>query len=84
MTTIKVPRDLRDRLAVRAGEQRTTLAGALASALDEADERAFWVRVRADNASLNPSLRVEYAAFDSALGDDLADPADGALSPADW
>jgi predicted transcriptional regulator len=42
MTTIKVPTELRDRLAARAKKDHITLAAAIAKALDEADERQFW------------------------------------------
>lgn len=49
-TTIKVPRDLRDRIAARAKQEGTTLAAAIAHALDVSEEEAFWSRVAADNA----------------------------------
>lgn len=43
-TTIKVPVELRDRLAEIARREHTTLAGAIARTLDGADEAAFWRR----------------------------------------
>jgi hypothetical protein len=45
-TTIKVPVDLRDRLAQRARRNRTTIAQAIADSLDQAEEKAFWEAVR--------------------------------------
>jgi F420-dependent methylenetetrahydromethanopterin dehydrogenase len=44
-TTIKVPVELRDRLAVLASRQNTTLAGAIAQSLDAAESAAFWADV---------------------------------------
>lgn len=41
-TTIKVPVELRDRLAALAREQHTTLAGAIEAALATRDEEKFW------------------------------------------
>jgi predicted transcriptional regulator len=82
-TSIKVPAELRDRLAARALRQHTTLAGAIARALDESDEREFWEQVREGNARLaddERSRRVD----DMTLGGDLADPADDALAAEDW
>ena len=59
MTSIKVPRALRDRLAVRAAVQQTTLAGALSSALDDAEAQLFWSTVRAENARSTRGRGVE-------------------------
>jgi hypothetical protein len=44
-TTIKVPVELRDRLASLASRESTTLAGAIARSLDAADTAAFWADV---------------------------------------
>lgn len=44
-TTIKVPVELRDRLAQRAQREHTTLAGAIESSLDAADAEDFWSEV---------------------------------------
>ena len=41
-TTIKVPTELRDRLADLAQREHTTLAGAIAQSLDRAETAAFW------------------------------------------
>jgi predicted transcriptional regulator len=46
-TTIKVPTELRDRLAELAKREHTTLAGAIARSLDRAETAAFWEDVRA-------------------------------------
>lgn len=83
MTTIKVPRDLRDRLAVRARAEQTTLAGAIARALDESEERAFWEQVRAEHAALSDEDR-RGRVVDPTLGDDLVDASDDALGSDDW
>jgi hypothetical protein len=83
MTTIRVPAELRDRLAARAQRQHTTLAGAIARALDESDERAFWEQVREDHARLTDDERSRRA-VDPTVTDDLADPVDDALGAEDW
>lgn len=83
MTTIKVPRELRDRLASRARAQHTTLAGALAKALDDADEQAFWHRVREENARIGEAELRERVS-DPTVRDDLADAADDAIPPGQW
>ena len=46
-TTIKVPTELRDRLAALAKREHTTLAGAIAHSLDRAETAAFWEDFRA-------------------------------------
>lgn len=79
VTTIKVPRHLRDRLATRARATHTTLAGALEQALDAADEQEFWAAVRASNA---PADRDPLASV--ALRDNLDDAADDALGTDGW
>lgn len=79
MTSIKVPRTLRDRLASRARRTHTTLARALEQALDESEERDFWEAVRTANASdpADPLASV-------ALGDNVRDTADDAVGPDGW
>lgn len=44
-TTIKVPVELRDRLAALATRESTTLAGAIAQSLDAVESAAFWADV---------------------------------------
>lgn len=83
MTTIKVPRELRDRLAQRASRSRTTLAEAISAALDESEEREFWAQVRQANASIPEQVRAEHRAADAAVGyDNLSDADDEAISEA--
>jgi predicted transcriptional regulator len=81
-TTIKVPRELRDRLSALAHDQHTTLAGAITRTLDDADERAWWAAIGAENAALTAEQR-EGRISDATLADDLADPADDLLSETD-
>ncbi|MFT3797539.1 hypothetical protein [Microbacterium sp.] len=78
VTTIKVPRGLRDRLAERAASQGTTLAGAIESALDASDEQHFWDAVRAEHATLSADDRSVYLRAGGT--DDLSDGADDELS----
>lgn len=77
-TTIKVPRALRDALAVRAAEQGTTLAGAIQRALEESDEQRFWAAVTAEHAALAEEERAAYVR--STEMDDLADDSDDAIT----
>jgi hypothetical protein len=79
MTTIKVPAELRDRLAARAKKEHITLATVIAKVLDESDERQFWNAVRDENARLTDEERAEYV-HDSTLLDDLRDTDDEAIS----
>lgn len=67
-TTIKVSRELRDRLAEIARDEETTLAGAIERALDAQEDAAFWSEVaRTMNAAAAPSRDV----LDAALTDGL-------------
>ncbi|MFT4221162.1 MAG: hypothetical protein QM611_11705 [Microbacterium sp.] len=77
-TTIKVSRELRDRLALRASAQRTTLAGAIERALDETDEQRFWADIHRENQALSEDERAVYER--SGGSDDLDDRADDELS----
>lgn len=79
MTTIKVPRSLRDRLAARAQRENTTLAGALEHALDETEEHEFWESVRASNAASPQDPLASVA-----LRDNLSDPGDDAIEAGAW
>ena len=78
-TTIKVPRELRDRLARRAQREHVPLAQVIERALDENEDREFWDRVHREHARLSTSERQVYVAG-STLGDDLDDAGDDALS----
>jgi predicted transcriptional regulator len=61
MTTIKVPAELHDRLALLARREHTTLAGAIERSLDRADAAAFWEEMRvtmgAEQAGLSGDAR---------------------------
>ncbi len=82
MTTIKVPTELRDRLAARATSANVTIAAAIANVLDEVEERQFWDAVREENARLTEEERAEYV-HDTTLLDNLRDPGDEAISTRD-
>lgn len=81
-TTIKVPKDLRDRIAERAKREHVNLATIIARALDEADERTFWSSVKNEHAALTDKERAEYLS-NAAGRDDLADPDDDARTMED-
>lgn len=81
-TTIKVPVELRDRLAELAKRDGTTLAGAIVRSLDAAEESAFWAAVA---KTLGASPATEEADVDGqqhvsagaeALSGDLSDGLD--------
>ena len=58
-TTIKVPVELRDRLAVIARAQGTSLAGAIAHSLEVSEESSFWQQLDAawaDNPPVTGSV----------------------------
>ncbi len=81
MTTIKVSRELRDRIALRASAQRTTLAGAIERALEDSDEQRFWADVRREHEALSDDERARYVR--SGGRDDLRDADDDELSEHD-
>jgi predicted transcriptional regulator len=54
-TTIKVPEDLRDRIADRARSQHVSQAEVVAEALDALEQREFWSAVGAAYARLRDS-----------------------------
>lgn len=45
-TTIRVPRDLRERIAEQARQRQMSQAQVIRAALDDADRAAFWAEVR--------------------------------------
>jgi len=69
-TTIKVPVELRDRLAVLAGREHTTLAGAIARSLDAAESAAFWAEVAKTMSSGLP-VSADAEQFGGSLSDGL-------------
>jgi predicted transcriptional regulator len=73
-TTIKVSRELHQRVAQAAERHGVTLAGAIAQAFDDAEEAEFWRGVRA----MEPAeVQADAADFDGALRDGVG-PADQA------
>lgn len=66
-TTIKVPRELRDRVQKHAAQQGVTQAVILSEALDLLDRRAFFVRLRMD-VEQNPETPVEVQEREAWLG----------------
>lgn len=75
-TTIKVPVELRDRLAALAERDHTTLAGAIERSLDAADESAFWTRLAATMGSAAPGVSHRLAEDVSGSLADGLDPAE--------
>jgi hypothetical protein len=73
-TTLKVPTELRDRLAAQARRRGTTLAGAIAHALEVAEERQFWDDVRATMSTT--ASREELMAESERFAGTLMDGAD--------
>lgn len=77
-TTIKVSRQLRDRIAARAAQEGTTLAGAISHALDVSDEETFWVRVTEQHR------REAHPDDGTGTPRDGLEPADDALGRDGW
>lgn len=75
-TTIKVPVELRDRLAATARREGITLAEAVERALDAGDEAAFWAEVRSTMHSTEVGQAAAVAGFTHAVSD--------GLEPEDW
>jgi predicted transcriptional regulator len=71
MTTIKVPVELRDRLALLARRGHTTLAGAIERSLDRADAATFWEEMRATAGTEQAALSRDAGRFAHALADGL-------------
>lgn len=80
-TTIRVSKELRDRLQERARSEGVTLAGAIERALDASDERHFWDAVRREHEALSAKDRRDY--LRSAGGDDLRGATDDQISERD-
>jgi predicted transcriptional regulator len=71
MTTIKVPAELRDRLALLARREHTTLAGAIERSLDRAEAAGFWEEMRATMGTEQAVLRRDAGYFAGTLADGL-------------
>lgn len=70
-TTIKVPRELRDRLAEIARDGGTTLAGAIERALDKQADATFWSEVaRTMGTAAAPPREILDAALTDGLDPD--------------
>lgn len=78
MTTIKVPVDLRDRIAELARNRHETMSEAVAHALDAADEEQFWAEARATMGV--DTARAELQRESERLSATLTDE----LEPEDW
>jgi predicted transcriptional regulator len=73
LTTIKVPSELRDRIAELAKREHTTLAGAITRSLDRAETAAFWEDVRAtmSDTDTQAALSRDTERFAGSLTDGL-------------
>jgi hypothetical protein len=71
MTTIKVPVELHDRLALLASREQTTLAGAIERSLERADTAAFWEDMRAAMGTEQAMLSRDAKRFAGTLADGL-------------
>lgn len=84
VTTIKVTRALRDRLAEKARRDHLTLGAVIEAALDEAESRSFWDAVAKEHAALTPQQRAAYVP-DSTVSDHLDGDGDTEISlRGDW
>jgi predicted transcriptional regulator len=63
ITTIKVPRELRDRLARLARERRVTMAQVLEGAVRRLEREAFHARVHADLTRLRDEDPAEWESY---------------------
>lgn len=77
-TTIKVPAELRDRLAERARKEHTTLAGAIEHALNVAEAAAFWDEVRATMGTDEAQRAIDRDA------ETMSGASSDGLEPEDW
>ena len=75
-TTIKVPVELRNRLAALAERDHTTLAGAIERSLDAAEESAFWTRLAA-------TMRSAATGVSRRLAEDVSGSLADGLDPAE-
>jgi hypothetical protein len=71
MTTIKVSVELRDRLALVARREHTTVAGAIEKSLDRADTATFWDEMRTALGAEEDALSREAGRLAGTLTDGL-------------
>ena len=79
MTTIKVPRELRDRLAAQAEDRGVTMAAVISQALDELEEQTFWLAIHSAHSRLTKADREAYLR-EPLTKDGLVDEADMEIS----
>lgn len=72
VTTIKVSKDLRDRIASSAAEQGVSAAGLIAQLLDERERQDRLAAVARAYAAREPSYDTETQAWDRLADDGLA------------
>jgi predicted transcriptional regulator len=72
-TTVRLSRQLHDRLSLRARAGHTTLAGVIEQALDVAEREEFWSRAAATmgSAAGKADLRTDSSALSGSLKDGL-------------
>jgi hypothetical protein len=73
VTTVKVPRSLRARIALGASANGQTAAGFLVTVLDQWERERRLVAVRRAYDGRDKAYRDETAAWDAALSDGLDD-----------
>jgi predicted transcriptional regulator len=73
LTTIKVSKDLRERISRDAAAQGTTAAGLISSLLDEHEKRARLAAVRRAYATADDGYLAEFEQWDELAGDGLLD-----------
>lgn len=73
LTTLKVPKDLRERITREAAREGRTAAGLLSDLLDERDRAARFEAVRRAYASPDDSWRAETEDWSVAAADGLDD-----------
>jgi phage shock protein A len=71
LTTIKVSKDLRERISRGAAAQGTTAAGLISSLLDEHEKRARLAAVRHAYATTDESYASELEQWGTLAGDGL-------------
>ena len=72
-TTIKIPNELRDRLAEHARSEHITLAEVIQNSLDAAEAAAFWDQIRATmgTTGAQASLAEDVEGFAGSMSDGL-------------
>jgi hypothetical protein len=71
MITIKVPKQLRERISRDAAHEGLTAAGLISVLLDEHERRARFSAVRRAHAQADPAYAAETAEWEALAGDGL-------------